>query len=306
MRGAHPHLPHPQKVRLYKSIIIIGGGVIGVEFATFYNDLGCDVTIIEGMDRLLPNMDRELGQNLAQILKKRGVKLFLNAMVQNVETAEDGLTVNFKQKDEVLSATAEKVLCAIGRKPYLDGLFADNLKPEMRGKSIQVDEAFRTSIPGVYAIGDVSSVVQLAHVASAQGTACVEAMCGVKNGVDLNVIPSCIYSRPEIAVVGMTDAEAKAANLPVKAGKCTMFGNAKTVILDGERSFMKVVANAETGEIVGAQLMCEHATDMISQLAQAMANHMTAQQMLKAMRPHPTFEEAMTEALEDLCKKLEK
>ena len=289
---------------LYRSIVIIGGGVIGVEFATFYNDLGCDVTIIEGMDRLLPTMDRELGQNLALILKKRGVKIHTNSMVQNVERDENGLTVNFVSKDVPGAASGEVVLCAIGRQPCLKGVFTDGLQPEMNGKSIQVDAHYQTSIPHVYAVGDVSSRVQLAHVASAQGTACVDALCGRENSVDMNVVPSCIYSRPEIAVVGMTDQEAKEAGIPAKAGKCVMFGNARTVIVNGDRCFMKVVARTDNHQIIGAQLMCQNCTDMISQLVQAIANHMTVEQLLLAMRPHPTFEEALTEALEDLLSKL--
>nr|WP_326186309.1 dihydrolipoyl dehydrogenase [uncultured Oscillibacter sp.] len=289
---------------LYRSIVIIGGGVIGVEFATFYSDLGCEVTIVEGMDRLLPTLDRELGQNLAAILKKQGVKVFANAMVQNVESGAEGLTVNFLAKDVPGSASGEAVLCAIGRRPYLEGLFPGELRPEMNGKSIRVDRAYATSIPGVYAIGDVSSPVQLAHVASAQGVACVEGLCGQTASVDMGIVPSCIYCRPEIAVVGMTEAEAREANIPAKAGKCVMFGNARTLIADPGRSFMKVVANTDTHEIIGAQLMCEHSTDMISQISQAMANRLTVEQLLLAMRPHPTFEEALTDALEDLRGKL--
>ena len=291
---------------LYRSIVIIGGGVIGVEFATFYAELGCEVTVIEGMDRLLPTMDRELGQNLALILKKQGVRVCTSSMVKNVEKAEDGFTVNFTAKGKDDAVTGEAVLCAIGRKPYCEGLFAEGLQPEMRGKSIQVNERYETSIPGVYAIGDVSSVIQLAHVAAAQGTACVEMLCGVENHTDMSVVPSCIYSHPEIAVVGMTDAEAKAAGIEVKVGKCVMGGNARTLIADPGRCFMKVVARADNGQIIGAQLMCLGSTDMISQISEAMANHMTAQQLLLAMRPHPTFEEALTEALQDLVNKLNK
>ncbi|MBQ1674585.1 MAG: dihydrolipoyl dehydrogenase [Oscillospiraceae bacterium] len=291
---------------LYRSIVIIGGGVIGVEFATFYAELGCEVTVIEGMDRLLPTMDRELGQNLALILKKQGVRVCTSSMVKNVEKAEDGFTVNFTAKGKDDAVTGEAVLCAIGRKPYCEGLFAEGLQPEMRGKSIQVNERYETSIPGVYAIGDVSSVIQLAHVAAAQGTACVEMLCGVENHTDMSVVPSCIYSHPEIAVVGMTDAEAKAAGIEVKVGKCVMGGNARTLIADPGRCFMKVVARADNGQIIGAQLMCLGSTDMISQISEAMANHMTAAQLLLAMRPHPTFEEALTEALQDLVNKLNK
>ena len=289
---------------LYRSIVIIGGGVIGIEFATFYADLGCAVTVIEGMDRLLPNMDKELGQNLALILKKQGVKVFTNAMVQRVEQAGEDLAVHFTCKEKEETVSGEAVLCAIGRRAYCDGLFADGVGVEMNGRSIEVNANFETSLPHVYAIGDVSSKIQLAHVATAQGIACVERLCGVQDHTDLSVVPSCIYCRPEIAVVGLTEAEAKEKGIPVKVGKHVMFGNAKTVIADPGRCFMKLVAHAETHELVGAQLMCEHASDMIGGAAQALANHLTAEQFCRAMRPHPSFEEAMTAALEDLCEKL--
>ena len=279
--------------RLYDSLVIIGGGVIGVEFATFYRNLGCAVTLVEGMDRLLPNMDRELGQNLQQILKKQGVEVLTNAMVQSLEQTGDGLSVHLLQKGAEKTVTGEKVLCAIGRRAYWDGVFAEGMTPACRGKSLLVDENYRTSIPGVYAIGDASSVVQLAHVAAAQGTACVERMCGVADHVDLNVIPSCIYSTPEIAVVGVTEAEAKEQGIPAVVGKCTMFGNARTVIEDPGRCFMKLVAHAET-----------HASDMISQISAAMVNRQTVEDLRRVMRPHPSFEEAMTEALDNLAGKL--
>lgn len=290
--------------RLYDSLVIIGGGVIGVEFATFYRNLGCAVTLVEGMDRLLPNMDRELGQNLQQIMKKQGVEVLTNAMVQSLEQAESGLAVHVLQKGAEKTVTGEKVLCAIGRRAYWDGVFAEGMNPETRGKSLKVDENFQTSIPGVYAIGDASSVVQLAHVAAAQGTACVERMYGVADHVDLNVIPSCIYSTPEIAVVGITETETKERGIPAVVGKCTMFGNARTVIEDPGRCFMKIVAHAETHEILGASLMCQHASDMISQISAAMVNHQTAEELRRVMRPHPSFEEAMTEALDALASKL--
>ena len=289
---------------LYESLVIMGGGVIGVEFATFYANLGCRVTLIEGMDRLLPTMDRELGQNLGQILKKQGVEVLTSAMVQSVEQAPQGLTVHIDQKGKEKAVTGEKVLCAIGRRPCWDGLFAPDLTPETRGRSLRVDEDFQTSIPGVYAIGDVSSPVQLAHVAAAQGAACVEHMAGLSAGVCMGAVPSCIYCRPEIAAVGLTEAEAKERGIPVKTGKCVMGGNARTVIADPGRCFMKVTAHAETGAILGAQLMCPNASDIIGQLGQAIANGMTPGQLLAAMRPHPTYEEALSEALESLAGKL--
>lgn len=286
---------------LPKSIVIIGGGVIGVEFSTFFCDLGCEVTVIEALDRLLPNMDRELGQGLAAQLKKRGVKVFTYSMVSEVRK-EENLKVLFTQKEKANEAAGEIVLCAIGRRPYTDCLFAPELKVEMDGRRIKVDGNFETSVKGIYAIGDVSSKIQLAHVATAQGIACVKSIAGKQDKADLSIVPSCVYTRPEIACVGMTEDEAKEAQIEVKTAKVTMFSNARTIIAGGDRGFMKLVANAETGALIGAQFMCERASDMIGALSQAIANKQKPHDLLKAMRPHPTFEEALTEALASLSR----
>ena len=288
----------------YDSLVIIGGGVIGVEFAVFYAQLGCRVTLVEGMANLLPQLDRELGQNLAQLLKKQGVEVLTNAMVQSLEEVPEGLAVHLQQKGKDLTVTGEKVLCAIGRRPYFDGLFAQGLTPALNGKRLAVNENYETSIPTVYAIGDASSAVQLAHVAAAEGTDCVRRMCGSAAPTDRTVIPSCIYCVPEIAVVGLTEAEAKEQGIPAVTGKCTLFANARTLIEDPGRSFMKVVARSDTHEIIGAQLMCPRAGDMISEISAAMVKHLTAEDLLAVMRPHPSFEEALTEALENLQTKL--
>ncbi len=288
----------------FSSLVIIGGGVIGMEFATFYSDLGVSVTVVEGLDRLLPNMDRELGQNLAMIMKKRGVQIFTGAMVKNLETTDAGLQVNFETRGQLQSVTGEKVLCAIGRSPYTAGLFGEGVNVEMDRRRIHVNERFETSIPGVYAIGDVSSPVQLAHVATAQGIYAVNEIAGRKNEINLSLVPGCVYTRPEIAAVGLTEADAKAQNIPVKTAKALMSANGRTVILNGDRGFMKLVAHAETRKLLGAQLMCTNASDMISQLSEAIAGGLTPADLLKAMRPHPTFEEALTGALEELESKL--
>ena len=288
----------------FSSLVIIGGGVIGMEFATFYNDLGVDVTVVEGLDRLLPNMDRELGQNLAMIMKKRGVQVFTGTMVKDLTATETGIQVNFETKGKLQSVTGEKVLCAIGRSPYTAGLFAEGMAPEMDRRRIKVNEKFETSLPGVYAIGDVSSPVQLAHVATAQGIYAVNEIAGKANEMDLSLVPGCVYVRPEIAAVGLTEAEAKDRNIPVKTAKALMSANGRTVILNGDRGFMKLVAHAETKKLLGAQLMCANASDMISQLSEAIANGLTPANLLRAMRPHPTFEEALTGALEELNAKL--
>ena len=291
---------------LYRSLVIIGGGVIGIEFAGFFSDLGVEVTVLEGLDRLLPMLDRELGQNLALLLKKKGVRVCANALVERVEQEGEDLRVCFSVKGKPDFAVGEAVLCAVGRRAAWEGLFAEGLRPELDGRILKVNERYETSIPSIYAIGDLASQNQLAHVASAQGQAFAELLCGLESPVDMSIVPSCVYCRPEIAVVGLTDAEAKAAGIPVKTGKCVLGGNARTLIEDPGRSFMKVLAHSETGEILGAQLMCPNAPDMISQISQAIANRMTPRQLLLAMRPHPSFEEALTEALEDLANKLEK
>ncbi len=291
-------------VEPFQSIVIIGGGVIGMEFATFFNDLGVDVTVVEGLDRLLPLLDKELGQNLAMIMKKRGVKIFTGAMVKSVTKTENGLSVNFESKGAPASAEAEVVLCAIGRRPYTDGLFGEGVSLEMEGRRIKVNEKFETSMKGVYAIGDVSAKIQLAHVATAQGLYAVNEIAGKNNGVDLSIVPSCVYTRPEIASVGMTEQEAKDAEIPVKVGKVTMFSNGRTVIVNGDRGFMKVLAHAKTRRILGVQMMGVNVSDMIGELGLAIANGLTPEDLLKAMRPHPTFEEALTDALKDLVAKL--
>ena len=197
-------------------------------------------------------------------------------------------------------------LCAIGRSPYTAGLFGEGVSVEMDRRRIKVNEKFETSLPGVYAIGDVSSPVQLAHVATAQGICAVNEMAGKANGMDLSLVPGCVYVRPEIAAVGLTEVEAKERNIPVKTAKALMSSNGRTVILNGDRGFMKLVAHAETRMLLGAQLMGTNASDMIAQLSEAIAGGLTPAELLRAMRPHPTFEEALTGALEELATKLDK
>lgn len=289
----------------FQSIIIIGGGVIGMEFATFFTDLGINVTVIEGLDRLLPAMDRELGQNLTMIMKKRGATIYTGAMVKNLEKAESGLQVNFECKGKPVSVVGEKVLCAIGRRPYTDELFKNDMLPEMDGRRIRVNEQFETSLPGIWAIGDVSSPVQLAHVATAQGIFAVNEMIGKRSDFRLSLVPGCVYTRPEIATVGLTETEAKALEIPVKTGKAIMSSNGRTVIINGDRGFMKLIAHAETKHLLGAQLMCTNASDIISQLSEAIACGHTPMDLLQIIRPHPSYDEALSAALRDLCYKLD-
>ncbi len=283
--------------RIYNNLVIIGGGVIGVEFASVYSALGARVTIIEALDRILPNMDKEISQNLKMILKKRGVDIHTSAKVEKI-TMEDGLKCYYEEKEKVQCVPCDGVLVAIGRKPNTAGLFAEGVSVQMDRGSILVDEKFETSMKNVYAIGDAIKGIQLAHVASAQGINAVMGMAGKKGEINLDLVPSCIYTSPEIASVGIDADEAKRRGISAKCGKFIMSANGKSVISREERGFVKVVAEEGSNQIIGAQMMCARATDMISEFTTAIANGLTLEQMLSAMRPHPTYNEGVTEALE--------
>ena len=284
--------------RLPDSLAIIGGGVIGVEFASLMNLLGWPVALLEARERLLPLMDREFGQSVAMNLKKAGAQVYTDARVMRVVQVDGGLQVEAEVKGKPVACRASAVLVATGRWPNTQGLFAPGFSVEMQGRYIAVNEQFETSVPGLYAIGDVIGGAQLAHAATAQGIACVEAMAGQKPERRVDLIPACVYTEPEIASVGLTEQEAKARGVQVKVGKATMGANGRTQIAGGARGFIKVVVDAQTDALLGAQLMCERATDIVGEFTAAIANGLTCGQMLRAVRPHPTFEEAVTQALE--------
>lgn len=284
-----------------RRLVIIGGGVIGMEFATVYNDLGCEVTVLEAMDKLLPGMDREISQNLRMIMKKRGVDIHTGAAVSLIEKTEDGSYLcRYSEKGKELEAGAELVLSAVGRRPCGEGVFSDTLKEAVkleRGR-IVVNERYETSIPGVFAVGDVIGGVCLAHVATAEGYQALSHMFPELPGKDMAVIPSCVYTDPEIACVGLTADEAKAAGMEVTTGKYIMSVNGKSVLSMQERGFIKIVAEQESGRVVGAQLMCARATDMIGELELAISKGLTARDLAAVIMPHPTFCEGISEAAE--------
>lgn len=283
-----------------KSLIIIGGGVISVEFATVYANLGCKITILEAMPKLVPNMDKEISQNLKMILKKRGIDIHTSAAVQGVTTEDGTGTCHYIEKDQEQEVTADYVLCAVGRCPNTDGLFGENVKPDMERGRVLVNANFESSIPGVYAIGDLIFGVQLAHAASAQGIVVAERLAGKEPSIDLSIVPGCVYTDPEIASAGMTEDQAKENGIAVKCGKFIMSANGKSIITQEERGFIKVVADEATDKILGAQMMCARATDMIGEFVTAITNGLTVEQMLRGMRSHPTYNEGIGEALEEL------
>lgn len=284
----------------YKKLTIIGGGVIGVEFATIFNELGCDVTIVETADTLLPNFDREISKKLAMILKKQGIKVATKSIVNNI-SKEQQLTCTYTTKGKEQSVSSDAVLIATGRKANFEGLFLPDLNIKIDNQSIWVDDSFETSIKGIYAIGDVANRgTQLAHVASAQGVNAVLAMNQKATEYDLEIIPSCVYTSPEIATVGITEDEAQNQGISVKVGKYNMSGNGKTIIAGNTLGFIKVIADEKSEKIIGAQLMCDRATDMISELTTAIVNGLTIDEITAIVHPHPTYNEGIGEAYENL------
>ena len=282
---------------LYKRLVIIGGGVIGVEMASVFASLGCKVEIVEALERLLPMMDRELSQSLAMSFKRRGIGLHLSARVSTIEKAAP-LCVRFSDKSGEGLLPCDGVLIAVGRKPDTAKLFAEGAAPVMERGAVKVDETYVSSIPSILAAGDVNGRCQLAHAAEAQAIRAVEHLLGAVYTVDPTLVPACVYTSPEIACVGMTADELKAANIPARVGKYVMNGNAKALINGDERSFIKLVFHAETDALLGAQLLCARATDMIAELTTAIRCGLTGEALLAALRPHPSYAEAVTEAVE--------
>ena len=282
------------------NLLIIGGGVIGVEMASIYASLGKQVTIVEAAERILPPLDREISQNLSMILKKRGVEIYTSALVSAISQTENGLACQFTDKKGEQTKEADVVLMSVGRRPCTAGLFAEGFAVDLTERGfIAVDDKFATSVPNIYAVGDVIGRIQLAHAAEAQGIAAVEYMSGMSEAtVNYDLVPSCVYTTPEIASVGITADEAKKAGREVLTGKYVMNGNAKTLIEQQDRGFIKVVFDKETQSLIGAQLMCARATDLISELVTAVSLGLTREQLARTMRPHPTFCEGITEAVE--------
>jgi dihydrolipoamide dehydrogenase len=287
--------------KFYQRLVIIGGGVIGTEFACLYRRLGCEITVIELTDRLLPTLDREISQNLTMIIKKRGMAVYTSARVMGVEKGENGLICYFETKGETQQIGCDGVLMVVGRKGCAEELIGADVPIIQEGGQIIVDGAFSTSVPGIFAVGDiVKGNMQLAHVASAQGINVACAIAGVDPCFDLSVIPKCIFTEPEIATVGLNTDEAKIQGIRARTGKYLMIGNGKSLIEMADRGFIKLVCEEESGRILGAQLMCHHATDMVNELSLAIAKGLAAKDIASLIHPHPTFGEGVLEAAEDI------
>ena len=283
---------------IMKDFVIIGGGVIGIEFATIYSDLGTNVTVVETMDRLLPNMDKELGRSLKMNFKNRGIDTHTNAMVEKIEERNGRLVCFYKEKDKVQEVEADHILVCTGRRPVTKGVFSEELEEKLLGARgfLQVDECYRTEIPSIYGIGDAIGGTMLAHTATAEGRNAVAIMNGKEPEINMNVVAGCIYTSPEIASVGLTQDEAKEAGIDVITKKFPTSANGKTIIEELDRGFIKLVVSKEDHTLLGAQLMCGRATDIIGELAVAIANGLTIEEVANTIHPHPTFVEAVCEA----------
>ncbi len=278
-----------------KSLIIVGGGVVGVEIAQVYQRLGCKVTIIEGMQRLLPNLDREIGQSLAMNYKKRGINVITNGMVSSFETTENGVICHYTdKKKEILQEEAEKILISIGRRANTEGVIADAIDLQMSRGFIPVDENCETVVKGIYAIGDiVLGSTQLAHAAEAQGANAVQAMFGKKNHKNMKYIPACVFTDPEIATVGLSADEAKQKDIAAYTVKKLTSSNGRSLIEEADRGFVKLTIEKETDKLLGAVLMCTHAGEMIGGLTIAIANGVTLEELESTIFPHPTISEVI-------------
>ena len=283
--------------KAFKSLVIIGGGVIGVECASIYLNLGCQVTIVELAEHILPPMEKEIAQRLAMKLKRMGAVLEASCKVQAISGEAGSMSVTYldkKGKEQV--ACAEAVLMAAGRRAAIEGLFGEGMVPEMSRGALVADADGRTSIPGLYVIGDaMAGNIQLAHVAAAQGENVIDVIGGGRGNVDMKVVPSCVYTCPEIASVGLSQEQAKERGLSVVVKKLPTGSNGKSLIAGGDGGFVKLVA-AEDGTLLGAQLVCDRATDLIGELAVAVRLGLKLEDIAATIHPHPTFVEMIGQA----------
>jgi dihydrolipoamide dehydrogenase len=274
------------------SIAIIGGGVIGIEFAYLLQALGCKVTVLELMDRILPVVDAQIAALAQKRLQKMGVTFHLGAKVKAVR----GDTVAFESNGTQNTITADTVLMAVGRTPEISGLNLESAGVVCEKGAIVTDEHMRTNVPGIYAIGDVNAKMMLAHTASHEGLVAIKHICGEQAVMRYNAIPSCIYLEPQVAALGLTEEEARARCATVKIGTFPIAANGKSLVEGDTDGMIKVVVDGDTGEVLGAHLFCKHATDMIAEVALAMTLEATVDDILDAIHPHPTLSESLPEA----------
>tara|TARA_B110000503_G_scaffold2754_1_gene3698 strand:- start:150 stop:1526 length:1377 start_codon:yes stop_codon:yes gene_type:complete len=283
-----------------KKIVIVGSGAIGVEFAYFYNSMGTDVTIVEYMPRIVPVEDEDVSKQLERSFKKSGIKILTSTEVTAVDTSGEGVKAMIKTKkgEEVLEA--DMVLSAVGIKTNIENIGLEDVGIVTDRDKILVNDFYQTNIPGYYAIGDVTAGPALAHVASAEGILCVEKIAGQHvEALDYGNIPGCTYCTPEIASVGLTEAQAKEKGIDIKVGKFPFSASGKASAGGHKDGFVKVIFDAKYGEWLGCHMIGTGVTDMIAEAVLGRKLETTGHEVLKTIHPHPTMSEAVMEAVAD-------
>jgi len=281
-------------------LVIIGGGVIGLEMATIYLNLGSQVTIIELLPDILTTEDKEIRQTMRKLLEQKGAEIHLDAKVKEITTKDSSVTVIFEDHSKALhNCQTDRVLVAVGRQPVLDGIDAAKLRLVMDGSFVKVNAHLATNLSGVYAIGDLIGGMMLAHKASAEGEAAVENIFGHRTEVKPQLIPRCIWGLVEIGAVGLTEAEARATGRPIKVGKFSYANSGAAHAIGDINGFVKIVGDAATGEILGVHILGEHATDLISEAVTVMKMEGAVEDLYEAIKPHPTLSETVLEAALD-------
>lgn len=282
------------------SMVIVGAGAIGVEFAYVYHNMGTEVTIVELLDRMVPVEDKDVSKELSRAFKKMGIKVMTSAAVENVDTSSDKCVVTIMTKKGEETKEVDQVLSAVGVVGNVENLGLEALGIEHERSAIKVDEFFRTNVPGIYAIGDVVGAPWLAHVASHEGIVCVEKIAGLDpHPVNYNNVPGCTYCLPQIASTGYTEEAAKEAGHEVKVGKFPFTASGKAAAIGDTSGFVKVIFDAKYGEWLGCHIIGHDATEMIAEACTARTLETTAHEIMETMHPHPTLSEAVLEAVRD-------
>ncbi len=280
-----------------KSMIILGAGAVGMEFASIYNRLGSQVQVVELLDRALPMEDAEVSAEIAKVYKKQGIEVLTSTRMQKVEVSADGVRVQVLDPEGERWLQAEILLSAAGRKPLLEGIGLEEAGVAREGRFIKVDGYMRTSVPNVYAIGDIVPTAQLAHVASAEGIVAVEHIAGHEtHPLNYDKIPSATYCSPEVASVGLTEAKALERGYEVKIGRFPWAALGKAQIIGETDGFVKVVADAKYGELLGVHIIGPHATDLIHEACVALSCEATVEELFRTVHAHPTLAEGVMEA----------
>ncbi|MDA9293778.1 dihydrolipoyl dehydrogenase [Amylibacter sp.] len=283
--------------KIPKSMVVIGAGVIGLEMGSIYSRLGTEVTVIEYLNHITPGMDLEISKNFQRTLKKQGLKFIMGAAVQSAISTKSKATVVYKKSDVETKIETDIVLVSTGRKPFIDGLNFKEIGGELTHTGqIKTDNKWKTSIDGIYAIGDAITGPMLAHKAEDEGMAVAEVLSGKHGHVNYNVIPGVIYTTPEVANVGKTEEELKEAGIAYKVGKFSFMGNGRAKAVFQGEGFVKLLADEATDRILGCHLIGPAAGDLIHEICVAMEFGASAQDIAMTCHAHPTFSEAMREA----------